>query len=69
MPDVIFLCLLKCTNLNYIKMLATDISTPNCLYNLVDDIAANGTFVNAASMTTLPGGISSIPEGWTIINR
>ena len=56
----------NCTNLNYIKMLATDISATNCLNNWVNGVAANGTFVKAAEMTTLPSGASGIPSGWTV---
>ena len=55
-----------CTNLSYIEMLATDISASDCLTGWVDGVAANGTFVKAASMTTLPIGANGIPEGWTV---
>ena len=58
-----------CNNLNYIKMLATDISATDCLTDWVYNVAANGTFVKAASMTTLPIGESGIPNGWTIQNE
>jgi len=57
-----------CTNLSYIKMLATEINGNNCLTNWVDGVAANGTFVKDASMTTLPSGTSGIPDGWTVID-
>lgn len=57
-----------CTNLNYIKMLATDISAINCLNNWVNGVASTGTFVKAASMTTLPSGPFGIPRNWTIQN-
>ena len=56
----------NCTKLNYIKMLATDISASNCLTNWVNNVASNGTFVKASSMTTLPSGASGIPNGWTV---
>lgn len=55
-----------CTSLNYIKMLATDISATSCLSNWVYRVAASGTFVKDASMTTLPTGNSGIPTGWTV---
>lgn len=58
-----------CINLNYITMLATDISASNCLSNWVDGVAASGTFVKAASMTTLPSGSNGIPEGWQVYNE
>ena len=56
----------NCTSLNYIKMLATDISSTTGLSYWVNGVAANGTFVKAASMTTLPSGVNGIPEGWTV---
>ena len=34
-----------CSKLNYIKMMATDISGSNCLYDWVSGIASSGTFV------------------------
>ena len=56
-----------CTNLNYIKMLATNnITATQCLFEWVDGVAASGTFVKAASMTTLPSGTSGIPNDWTV---
>ena len=55
-----------CTNLSYIEMLATEIDGNNCLTDWVNGVAANGTFVKAASMTTLPSGSSGIPNGWTV---
>ena len=57
-----------CNKLNNITMLATNISISNCLTNWVDGVASNGTFVKAASMTSLPSGISGIPTGWTVVN-
>lgn len=55
-----------CSSLNYIKMLATNISATECLSNWTNLVSASGTFVKAASMTTLPEGTSGIPTGWTI---
>ena len=55
-----------CSNLNYIKMLATDISANGCLMDWVNGVASNGTFVKNTAMTSLPSGISGIPEGWTV---
>lgn len=57
-----------CRNLNYIKMLATDISATNCLQAWVVNVVSSGTFVKDASMTTLPTGGSGIPTGWTVID-
>lgn len=55
-----------CTNLNYIKMLATDITASYCLTNWVYGVAGSGTFVKAASMSSLPSGDNGIPTGWTV---
>lgn len=58
-----------CRTLNYIKMLATSISATDCLKNWVTNVAANGVFTKAASMTALPEGSSGIPSGWTVLNE
>lgn len=55
-----------CINLNYIKMLATDISNPSCLGGWVAGVASTGTFVKNALMDSLPAGWEGIPEGWTV---
>ena len=55
-----------CTNLNYIKCLATNISATNCVYNWVNGVAASGTFIKNASMTSWPTGVNGIPSGWTV---
>ena len=57
-----------CSSLNYIKMLATDITANDCLSSWVYGVANRGTFVKAASMTSLPSGFSGIPENWTVQN-
>lgn len=55
----------SCVRLQYIKMLATDISASDCLYHWTTEVADNGTFVKAKGVT-LPSGTSGIPEGWTV---
>ena len=56
-----------CGNLNYIKMLATDISESNCLSSWVSGVSATGIFVKDASMTSIPiDSINGIPNGWTV---
>ena len=56
-----------CTNLNYIKCLATDISATYCTSNWVNGVAATGTFVKDASMTSwVVDSVSGIPVGWTV---
>ena len=57
-----------CYKLNYIKMLATNISASNCLNNWVNSVSSTGTFVKNAAMTSLPTGASGIPSGWTVQN-
>ena len=57
-----------CTNLGSITMLATDVSAYSSLFRWVDGVAASGTFTKAASMTSLPSGVSGIPAGWTVVD-
>ena len=57
-----------CTKLNYIKMLATNISAYDCLYNWVRGVSSTGAFVKNAAMTSLPRGTSGIPSGWRVQN-
>lgn len=57
-----------CSKLNYIKMLATDISATNCLSYWTYGVANTGTFVKNPAMTSLPTGVSGIPSGWTVQN-
>ena len=58
----------RCTKLNYIKMLATNISASGCLDRWTYRVASTGTFVKNAAMTSLPTGTSGIPSGWTVQN-
>ena len=58
----------RCTKLNYIKMLATDISASGCLSGWVISVSSTGTFVKNASITSLPRGDSGTPYGWTVID-
>jgi hypothetical protein len=63
-----------CKKLNYIKMLATNISATDCLYNWVFNVANTGTFVKNHAMTSLPtasvsNGYRGIPSGWTVVNE
>ena len=55
-----------CSNLNYIKCLATNISAANCTSNWVNGVAATGTFVKNASMTSWTTGVNGIPSDWTV---
>lgn len=55
-----------CTKLNYIKMLATDISASSCLNNWVKNVASSGTFVKNKNATWTVTGVNGVPSGWTI---
>jgi hypothetical protein len=55
-----------CTSLNYIKMLATDISASNCLTYWVYGISSTGTFVKNKNATWNVTGDNGVPNGWTI---
>ena len=55
-----------CSKLNYIKMLATDISATECLSSWVTGVSSTGTFVKDPNMTSLSTGNSGIPNGWTV---
>ena len=57
-----------CKKINYIKMLATDISASNCLSNWVYNVASLGTFVKSPDMTTLTTGNDGIPSLWSVMN-
>ena len=49
-------------------MLATDISTADCLTNWVSTVSPGGTFVKKSTMVSLPQGESGIPYSWTVVN-
>ena len=57
-----------CTSLNYIKCLATDISSANCTRYWVGGVAETGTFVKDANMSSWGTGGNGIPSGWTVQN-
>ena len=56
----------SCNKLNYVKMLATDISANLCLNGWMGGVSSTGTFVKHPNMTSLPSGLSGIPNGWTV---
>ena len=58
----------SCVNLNYIKCLATNISANGCTQGWVSGVAATGTFVKAASMSSWKSGAYGIPKNWTVQN-
>ena len=55
-----------CKKLNYIKMLATDISASYCLDGWVSGVSSTGTFVKNKNATWNVLGASGVPSGWTI---
>ena len=56
----------NCNKLNYIKMLATDISASVCLSDWVYGVSSTGTFVKHPEATWDVRGVNGVPEGWTI---
>ena len=57
-----------CSNLNYIKCLAIDISATSSTNGWVSGVASTGTFVKASSMSNWTTGNNGIPNNWTIQN-
>ena len=57
-----------CKKLNYIKMLANNISAVDCFYDWCDDLQTNGTFIKRAELNWNVRGDNGIPSGWTIVN-
>jgi hypothetical protein len=63
-----------CSSLNYVKCLATEFLINSEFENTEEedvkdwlkDVAATGTFIKSADMTTWSRGASGIPEGWTV---
>ena len=55
-----------CTDLYYIRCLATDISATDCTTDWVNGVSATGTFVKSANMSGWTTGDSGIPAGWTV---
>ena len=56
----------ECPKINYIKMLATDISAEDCLYDWVSGVSPTGTFVKHPEATWEVRGVNGVPEDWTI---
>lgn len=55
-----------CSKLNYIKMLATDISASYCLGSWVERVASTGTFIKNKNATWNVTGVNGVPSGWKI---
>ena len=56
----------NCTSLNYIKCLATDISSHMCTYEWVNNVAPTGIFVKHPDMNNWEIGENGIPTGWVV---
>ena len=56
-----------CTSLNSVTCLATGFGV-TAIANWLRNVATNGTFTKAASMTSWPSGSSGIPNGWTVVD-
>ena len=56
---------IRCSNLNYVKALFTDMSANNCVWGWLRNVLPIGTFVKNANATwnILDAGI---PSGWTV---
>ena len=54
-----------CTSLNSVTCLATNISATDATSDWLVDVAADGTFTKAASVTDWTPGSNGIPAGWT----
>ena len=55
-----------CTNLNYIKCLATDISASACTNAWVTGVASSGTFIKDVNMTKWTRDTKGIPINWAV---
>ena len=54
-----------CTSLNYIKCLATNVTSTYYTSNWVNNVSSTGTFIKAPN-ATWSTGTSGIPTGWTV---
>ena len=54
-----------CTNLKSITCLATNINATDCTQKWLEGVAATGTFVKPAGMTSWSSGADGIPVDWT----
>lgn len=58
-----------CVKIDYIKMLATEISASNCLLDWVSGVSSTGTFVKNKDATWDVAGASGVPDGWTVLTE
>lgn len=57
-----------CSNLNYIKCLATDINASNSTQSWCSGVSQSGTFVKDYNMTNWTTGVNGIPTGWETVD-
>ena len=58
-----------CTNFNYVKCLATDISASGCTSNWLKGTKGRGTFVKVKGFNGWTYGDSGIPNNWSVIQE
>ena len=58
-----------CSNLSYIKCLATSITATSATTGWVTGVASSGTFVKDSTMTSWTTGTSGIPTNWVVYNN
>lgn len=56
-----------CTSLNYLKCLLQDKSCPSCVWGILQNVSATGTFVKAAGVEWSRGA-GGVPNNWTVID-
>lgn len=54
-----------CTNLNYVKCLATNVSATSATTGWLTNVAQTGTFIKNTDMSGWSTGANGIPSGWT----
>jgi hypothetical protein len=56
----------RCSLINHIKCLATNISAFNCTTNWVYGVSSSGTFEKNQNMSSWTTGVNGIPANWTV---
>lgn len=58
----------KCSSLNYVKVLATNISASMATTNWLRNVAPTGTFIHPCGVDWAKNSNSGIPSGWTEVD-
>lgn len=58
----------NCTNLTYVKCMAEDLSSTNCVADWLQGVSSTGTFIQAEGVEW-PRGASGIPTGWVDVEK